>query len=778
MFTLHFRRTQEGLDFGRIVTNSEHTQEFAKELGLLETCSVAIGAMIGGGIFSVLGYLATNAGPAGVLAFVIGGSIALLTAHSYIRLSLEYPSSGGEFVFLRRAYSTPLIGDTIGSLLWLGYSVTVALYAVTFGLYASEAMYVITGFDSFANDGGGVKSLGALGEFITFGRLMAFFVIALFMGVNLKGVKETGLIQNVIVLFKLGVLLFVAVAGLFFVKKERYQPFMPNGWTPIIVGGAIIFVSYEGFQVISNTIEEMQRPEKDIRRGMYLSIGIVALTYIAVATVAIGLVSGEVSDAALIDAVAFLGVFGVILITAGAIASTSSAINATLLGSSRLAYTMSDWQAFPKRFAAVSERTKVPYMSIIITSSISFMFTFFGNGEAIAEVGSIVFLLVFLVINLTAWRSFPLARNLTAKFGVVAILFYLGVLFHHLFTDGSVFSMVVLASFLALIFSWQAINARSNRGLDIKLPTIPAPLTIAAREVPVFAERLPDTDAFFLGLDTILLPLSGKKHERTAVAFAASLARSYNARVTLLHVGGPTNGLDWCINKLEEFQVKYDLILKKSFRVAETILKTYRSGDFQLVVMPAQRKDSMFSRLFQTSISAQVVKSVNCAVLQIMPPKLGSLTGDIRDIFTLLDGSRRDGYLTRWANIIASVGAQSTVFAYHVILLPQTLPLDGLSDHPSVLVSQHNFEVYATMLGERVGIDSQPRLLFGHNFVKAVASSTHVRKPDAILIGRTKDKGIRGFHRAPLSSRLLHEVDCAVLVHHMPENGNAVQNVE
>ena len=115
----------------QIVTDSGHT-EFAKELGLKEAVSIAVGAMIGGGIFSVLGRLAGIAGPSAILSFLLGGIIAFLTANSYYRLVSKYPSAGGEFVILRKGFENrPIIGNSIGAMLWLGYSVTIALYAFT-----------------------------------------------------------------------------------------------------------------------------------------------------------------------------------------------------------------------------------------------------------------------------------------------------------------------------------------------------------------------------------------------------------------------------------------------------------------------------------------------------------------------------------------------------------------------------------------------------------------------------------------------------------------------
>ncbi|MHA1984757.1 MAG: APC family permease, partial [Candidatus Hodarchaeales archaeon] len=430
-------------------------REFAKELGLKEVIAIAVGAMIGGGIFTVLGRLAGLAGPLAIFSFLLGGLIAFLTAHSYIKLVSKYPSAGGEFVILRRGFSNQLFGNTIGAMLWLGYSVTIALYAFTFGLYVSEW------FIEFSKDFGIyiplMKFFASIGfehfleprnlDIFTLRRVMAAFAIILFMAINLRGVKETGTIQNIIVSFKLMVLMLVALLGLFFISGQRYidswnRAVESTGnelltvFNGIFVGGAIIFVSYEGFQVIANTVEELKNPSRDVKIGMYLSVVVVCVTYIAVTFVTIGLTdpdpnTGEIGEAALIHAIngidiaqeiSLLGAIAVTIVTLGAIASTTSAINATLLGSSRLAYVMSEWSAFPKRLAKISKKNKVPYLAIILTSIISLGFTFIGKADNIAEVASIIFLGIFLSINIAAVVVYPQERNWISKIAILLII--------------------------------------------------------------------------------------------------------------------------------------------------------------------------------------------------------------------------------------------------------------------------------------------------------------------------------------------------------------------
>ncbi|MFV2014537.1 MAG: APC family permease, partial [Candidatus Heimdallarchaeota archaeon] len=499
-----------------------HT-ELAKELGLKEALAIAIGAMIGGGIFTALGRVAALAGPFAVISFFIGGVISLLTAHSYVKLVGKYPSAGGEFVILRRGFNSPFFGNFIGILLWLGYSVTIALYASTFGAYVSEWFHQLIPIPFFDPN---TSSL------FSFRQLMSATAIFTFMTINLRGVKETGFVQNIIVSFKLFILLLLVVVGLMFIQPDRYitsfQTVLSESpgtnifltfFSGIFVGGAIIFVSYEGFQVIANTVEELKDPTRIVPIGMYVSVIVVSLTYMGVTFVAIGLIDGRITETALIQAVEFLGPVAVTLITLGAIASTTSAINATLLGSSRLAYVMSDWQAFPKKLAVISKKSKVPYLSIIITSLISFLFTALGSGSVIAEVGSIIFLVIFLAINYSVIVIYKDESTLISKIAVLLIsLNLLLAIYFALFIskEDQSFAFVILGFFSFVTITWVIFNHMFNKdsrsyktkGYELK--------PLGTEQIKEFKYE-ETADTFFMDLDHMLVTVTGESYETTSI---------------------------------------------------------------------------------------------------------------------------------------------------------------------------------------------------------------------------------------------------------------------
>lgn len=763
--------------------------EFAKELGLKEAISIAVGAMIGGGIFSVLGRLAGIAGPAAILSFFLGGVIAFLTANSYFRLVSKYPSAGGEFVILRKGFADkPIIGNSIGTMLWLGYSVTIALYAFTFGLYTSEFIHDVTGSHFFDTNNP---------DLLTGRKVFAFLSIFIFMIINLRGVKETGTIQNVIVAFKLGVLFFIGFLGILYFKGDRYTPFankedpyglsengdLFGGFSGIVIGAAVIFVSYEGFQVIANTVEEMKYPARDVKRGMYISVITVTITYMVVTFATFSLVDdpNNIDEAALIQAVESLGEWAVLLIVLGAAASTTSAINATLLGSSRLAYVMSDYGAFPKRLAVISKKSKVPYLAIIVTSAISWLFTFFGNAEEIAEVGSIIFLGIFLSINLAILKIFKEERNMIAKVATVLIIIFMLLVFGYFFThlEESLLAIIVLLVFTGLTFLWIFINQNVQKDVQVDEAKYDLP-PLGKDLIAQFNITGARTDEFFIDLNNMLVPISGEKFETQNWQISALIARKYNVKVTILYIGNKESKLDKAKEYFDKYQVDYNVIVKKRDKlgakkgnhktIPEQIIDTYNEGDYQLITMASRRKKGFLERLFDKSVSKHVVDNVDSAVLQVHPPKYGQRKDEIENMFLLFDGSERDSYLGRWANIISSAGPASKIHTYHIVQIPQTISLSDAAKFPEVIRSGENFRKYAQELTDRLNLNAESTLLYGHNFVKSLVLATEQHEPDAVLIGHTKDEGLWNRLRTRLAYRIMRKVNSAVIVFHMPEH--------
>lgn len=362
-----------------------------ERLTLREVVAMGVGGMIGGGIFSVLGLAMTQAGHAAPLAFAIGGLIALITGMAYARLGLKYQSDGGSFTYLEKAFRHPNIAGIGGWLLLAGYIGTLGLYAYTFGAY-------------------GAAMLGQQGPpNPAMHHLLESLILLTFLGINLYGVKASGTTELLIVTVKVLILLLFAIIGLFFVQPSRFLPVFDQGQLGVLMGAALIFVAYEGFELIPNAVNEMQHPERNLARGIFWSIGITIAVYVLVAFVAVGNLTPEQvrhdkEYALAVAARPFLGEAGYLLIGLAALFSTSSAINATLFGTARLGKVMAEERELPAAFAFVRRARGIPWFSLIMITLVTLAFVNLGNLTIIAAFSSSTFLLIFFAINLSAWR--------------------------------------------------------------------------------------------------------------------------------------------------------------------------------------------------------------------------------------------------------------------------------------------------------------------------------------------------------------------------------------
>jgi len=363
---------------------------YRDRLGLKEVVAMGVGGMVGGGIFSVLGLAVQEAGHAAPLAFAIGGVIALLAGYSYTKLGLAFHSDGGSFTYLEHAFRHQNVAGLGGWLLLVGYIGTLALYAYTFGVY-------------------GAAMFGDSVHQPAIRHLLASLVLLAFLGVNLYGVQAAGKSEDVIVMVKVLFLALFAVVGLAYIKRDHIFPVFDRGELGVLIGAALIFVAYEGFELIPNAINEMQDPKRDLARGILLSIGATVAIYVLVSLVAVGnLLPEEIAKyeeyALAVAARPFLGQAGFLLIGLAALFSTASAINATLFGTARLGMVMAQEKALPQAFSLKERHKQIPWLSLVLIAAAALLFVNTADLTIISSFASATFLLIFAAINLSALR--------------------------------------------------------------------------------------------------------------------------------------------------------------------------------------------------------------------------------------------------------------------------------------------------------------------------------------------------------------------------------------
>ncbi|MCB0289754.1 MAG: amino acid permease [Calditrichaeota bacterium] len=358
-----------------------------RNVGLSGAISIGIGGMVGGGIFAVLGEAVSFAHGATALAFCFAGLIALLTSHSYARLSVKYQNRGGTVVFVDNAFGHNLLSGSLNLLLWLCYLVTISLYAVAFASYAQT-------FFS-----------GTPAPWVR--HLLISAAILLPALINLLQASLVSKSETAIVLIKIVLLILIIASGVSFVDVERLSPAHWGTFPSIIGAGMIIFVAYEGFELIANAAEDIKHPMSNLPKAFYASILIVILLYVLIAIITIGTVPEDqlltAKDYALaVAARPALGQLGFTIVAVAALLATFSAINATIYGNARLGYIIAREGELPQILD--EERGNIPAMGVIITTLISLAIANLFDITEIAIISSAGFLLIFSVVNISAYQ--------------------------------------------------------------------------------------------------------------------------------------------------------------------------------------------------------------------------------------------------------------------------------------------------------------------------------------------------------------------------------------
>ena len=382
-----------------------------KTLGVPELIAIALGGMVGGGIFTILGVSVSMIGVYTPLAIIIGGIIASLAAYSYVKLGIYYKDEGATYSFYKRTFpESKFSASLIGWWIIFGYISTLALYAYTF------ASYAISGFN-FTE-----------GEWIR--KLVAGIVILIFTLINIWSVKGMGKIEDIMVYTKLVILAIIS-----FVLINNSQTSIPvllkhNSDTTlltILIVSSITFVAYEGFQLVINAVNEMETPEKNIPKAIYSAIFLAIIIYVVISLGAILAIPFEEiiqnkEYALAAGANDILGHWGTDLVILGALLATSSAISGTVFGASRQMAVIAKDGYFPKYLS--KKVNHIPVYAVLTMSTLAFILVLAGGLELILEFGSVTFLLVSVLMAYANYRI----RDLTNSSSVLTIFAIVGLL--------------------------------------------------------------------------------------------------------------------------------------------------------------------------------------------------------------------------------------------------------------------------------------------------------------------------------------------------------------
>jgi APA family basic amino acid/polyamine antiporter len=389
-----------------------------RSLGPVQLTLLGIGVIIGTGIFVLTGEAAgTIAGPAIAISFGVAAVVCLLAGLCYAEFASVVPVAGSAYTF---SYAS--LGELIAWIIGWDLILELALGAATVASGWSQYLQVVlTDAPWHANPPGWL--------FADHHNVMAAFIVLMLSGLLCLGVRTSSSFNGVIVAIKLAIILLVIIAGLSYIHSGNYHPFIPSSGTHpapggssgttliqdlgaapgafgiggIFSGAALVFFAFIGFDIVATNAEETRKPQRDVPIGIFASLAICAVLYVAVSLVVTGMVKFNHINVKAPLSTAFLSVHQHTLATIvgyGALAGITSVVLVLLMGQSRVFFAMSRDGLLPPVFSAVSKRFGTPYRTTLVTGLAVALITFLFPLKTLAELVNIGTLFAFVLVSI------------------------------------------------------------------------------------------------------------------------------------------------------------------------------------------------------------------------------------------------------------------------------------------------------------------------------------------------------------------------------------------
>jgi amino acid transporter/nucleotide-binding universal stress UspA family protein len=612
----------------------------AREMSLFSVAMIGVGAMIGAGIFVLTGIAAGVAGPALILVFFLNALVTLFTAMSYAELGSCFHDAGGGYLWVKEGLRQPN-GFLAGWMSWFAHAVACSLYALGFGAYFGHVLTEGFGID--------VHQLG-----LSLEKSLAVVACILFAVINYRGASETGRMGNVVTLLKLLVIgLFVAFGVAVIADKVGWQveftPFIPTGPTGILMAMGLTFIAFQGYEVIAQCSEEVIDPKRNIPRGIFLALAIVIPIYLLVAFVAIGAVSGgdvpawqylgEHKEIAMVEASRQFMPGGAVLFLIGGLFSTLSALNATIYSSSRVAFAMARDANLPEFISHVSPRRHTPHFAILTSTVIVVIMALSLPIEDVACAADIMFLLVFMQVNVAVIRlrktRTDLDRGYTTPFFPVTPI-------------AGILIQIVIVAFLIRFSPTAFLTAAAWIGIGALVH-----YTYASKR----EARVEETREALGRLERkeyrILVAVADQESVAPLIDVAIAIARQYDGEIVALtvlevpfqtplstarylpEVAEKRNVLRLAEHMAEDAGVPCERVIRIAHRLSEAILETAREEGCNFIVLGRSQRPRLVSRVVKSSVE-KVMSRAPCHVAVVK----GGTRSSVRRIVAAVSDER------------------------------------------------------------------------------------------------------------------------------------------
>jgi amino acid transporter/nucleotide-binding universal stress UspA family protein len=509
------------------------SSELSRELSLFHITMMGLGMMIGAGVFLGVGNSIFMAGPGGAtLTFALNGVIAMFTALSYAELSSAIPRAGGAYNYARTGFGRGT-SFLAGWLEWFASTVAGSLYAVTFAIYMVRYLEVL-----------GLLNWTLLPTPVN-EKIVSILIAGFFLYINYRGASETGKIGAFFTLGQTIFLLFIGIVGIFVALKDpfrfqNFNPFLPYGWSKLLITMGFTYVAFEGYEVIAQTGDEAIDPSRNLPKAMIYSVFIVTISYVAVAFATVvavragspGIVGlpwqwiGQFRERGFGEAISRLMPMGNLLLTLAVIFASTSALNATIYSATRASYALGRDNMLPNFFAKISRKQKTPWAALLVTGAILIFVATALPTMDVASSASIMFLILFFLVNLCVIKvRLNLGDELDYGFLMP---------FFPIFPVIAIICQAILAVWLVhmSLIAWIVAPVWTIAGIIIYHLYSKSHAKTTAEEIQVLEEEeAPEGDEY-----RVMVAVANPKNSLELVRTTYNLCKAKNARVELLHM--------------------------------------------------------------------------------------------------------------------------------------------------------------------------------------------------------------------------------------------------
>jgi amino acid transporter len=508
---------------------------FERTTGLFGATTIGVGALLGAGVYVLIGMAAAFAGPSVWISYAMCGGLALLTTFLYAELARKLPISGGGYAYAYKMLGS-IGGFITGWFLALGSIFACGLYAIGFAQYLGSLL--------------GLAESNAIGA-----TLLALGLVAASTVMNAKGTDGADRVQALFTWGNVGIIAVLLVFAAFQAEPANLQPQFPNGFGGTFSAISIIYISFFGYQLIANSTDEIKEPEKTVPKAMLYAMLLSFAVYLLVALAAILVVPWQELAASnaplLLVANKAFGQSGFYIIAIGGILASAGALNSTLLSQGRQIYMMGKHRFLPELLGTLNQQQKTPVAAIVAGGALVVIVLVLLPLEFIAQSANFCLLASLLPVSVALrklYRKYPKKRpkglvarllpelSLVANIGLLLALDWVAMLFG--------LQLMIIGAVVYYLYSRKTEN-RQRSGVNIVLSEKKSSPTLLKRGM------------------RILLPLANPKTHRALLAVSSSLLQRDGGEIAVLSVVQTPEQTDF-YTALAEAEHKLDILNKSN----------------------------------------------------------------------------------------------------------------------------------------------------------------------------------------------------------------------